>query len=62
VQTKKLTAALLLLAVTSSHTARAEQAADESNLRQAVADYVAAFNRGDAKALAELWSPEADKR
>jgi uncharacterized protein (TIGR02246 family) len=36
-----------------------DQAADESAIRKAVNSYVAAFNRGDAKALASLWSPEA---
>jgi uncharacterized protein (TIGR02246 family) len=59
VQTKKLTATLLLLIAACCPAALADQAADESNLRQAVAEYVAAFNKGDAKALAELWSPEA---
>jgi uncharacterized protein (TIGR02246 family) len=35
------------------------QAADEATIRKAVAEYVAAFNKGDAKALAAMWSPEA---
>jgi uncharacterized protein (TIGR02246 family) len=35
------------------------QAADEAAIRTAVESYVAAFNRSDAKGLAELWSPEA---
>ena len=35
------------------------QAADEAAIRKAVESYVAAFNRGDAKALAALWSPDA---
>lgn len=35
------------------------QAADEAMIRKAVESYVAAFNQGDAKALAALWSPEA---
>ncbi len=35
------------------------QAADEATIRKAVESYVAAFNQGDAKALAALWSPEA---
>ena len=35
------------------------QSADETAIRQAVAGYVAAFNQGDAKALAAFWSPEA---
>lgn len=40
-------------------TARADQAADEAAIRKAVESYVAAFNAGDAKQLAALWSPEA---
>ncbi|NLE38815.1 MAG: SgcJ/EcaC family oxidoreductase [Pirellulaceae bacterium] len=36
-----------------------DQVADEAAIRKAVAAYVAAYNRGDAKALAALWSPEA---
>ncbi|MDD5556564.1 MAG: SgcJ/EcaC family oxidoreductase [bacterium] len=35
------------------------QAADEAAIRKAVEAYVAAFNKGDAKALAALWSPAA---
>jgi uncharacterized protein (TIGR02246 family) len=35
------------------------QAADEAAIRKAVESYTAAFNQGDAKALAALWSPEA---
>jgi uncharacterized protein (TIGR02246 family) len=56
---KKCTATLLLLAAACCHTTRADQAADESTIRQAVADYVVAYNKDDAKALAALWSPEA---
>jgi uncharacterized protein (TIGR02246 family) len=37
----------------------ADQAAEEAAIRKAVESYVAAFNRGDAKALAAMWSPEA---
>jgi uncharacterized protein (TIGR02246 family) len=37
----------------------ADQAADEAAIRTAVEAYIAAYNRGDAKALAALWSPEA---
>lgn len=33
--------------------------AEEAAIRKAVDGYVAAFNKGDAKALAALWSPEA---
>jgi uncharacterized protein (TIGR02246 family) len=35
------------------------QEADEAAIRKAVAGYIAAYNKGDAKALAALWSPEA---
>lgn len=35
------------------------QAADEAKIRKAVESYVAAYNQGDAKALAAFWSPEA---
>lgn len=35
------------------------QSADEMAIRKAVEAYVAAFNKGDAKALAALWAPEA---
>jgi uncharacterized protein (TIGR02246 family) len=46
--------------LTSVQAAKAEeQAADVALIREAVKSYVAAFNRGDAKALAALWSPEA---
>ena len=32
---------------------------DEAAIRETVAAYVAAFNKADAKALAEFWSPDA---
>lgn len=35
------------------------QAADEAAIRKSVETYVASFNRGDAAALAALWTPEA---
>jgi uncharacterized protein (TIGR02246 family) len=35
------------------------QTADEAAIRKAVEAYAAAFNQGDAKALAALWAPEA---
>ena len=35
------------------------QAENEATIRKAVEAYVVAFNQGDAKALAALWSPEA---
>lgn len=37
----------------------ASQAADEAAIRKAAATYVEAFNKHDAKAVAELWSPDA---
>ena len=35
------------------------QSSDEMAIRKAVEAYVAAFNKGDAKALAAMWAPEA---
>lgn len=37
----------------------ADQAQDEAAIRKSIANYVAAFNRGDAKAIAAMWSPAA---
>lgn len=37
----------------------ADQSADEAAIRRAAASYVEAFNKHDAKALAEHWSPDA---
>src|SRR6476620_2943719 len=34
-------------------------AADEQQIRQLVAGYVEAFNKHDAKAVADCWSPDA---
>jgi uncharacterized protein (TIGR02246 family) len=36
-----------------------DQAADEAAIRKSVASYVEAFNKRDAKAVADHWSPEA---
>lgn len=36
-----------------------DEAADEASIRSAAAKYVEAYNKGDAKALAECWSPDA---
>ena len=36
----------------------ADPAADKAAIEKAIGSYVAAFNAGDAKALAALWSPE----
>lgn len=53
-------AALLAWGLASALGAEANrQAAEEATIRNAVAAYVVAFNQGDAKALAALWSPEA---
>jgi uncharacterized protein (TIGR02246 family) len=35
------------------------QAAEEAAIRQAAASYAEAFNKGDAKAVADHWSPDA---
>jgi uncharacterized protein (TIGR02246 family) len=54
---------LLILAVTG--TSRlcgqqpSDQSADEAAIRKMVASYVEAFNRHDAKSLADHWSPDA---
>lgn len=51
---------VLVLAIGSVSAADPEpRAADEAAIRKSVEAYVAAFNQGDAKALAALWSPEA---
>src|SRR5262245_38574675 len=36
-----------------------DQVADEAAIRKTAAAYVEAFNKHDAKAIAELWSPDA---
>lgn len=45
--------------VTSSSLLQADQAEDEAAIRASVERYVVAFNRGDAKAIAEQWTPNA---
>lgn len=53
-------AAILACAVAVQAAETAPEAnPEESAIRAAVASYTAAFNRGDAAALAALWSPEA---
>ncbi len=37
----------------------ADQTADEAAIRKSAASYMEAFNKHDAKALADLWSPDA---
>jgi uncharacterized protein (TIGR02246 family) len=53
-------AATLICAMVAKTAEKAPEAgSEESAIRSAVESYVAAFNRGDATALAALWSPEA---
>ena len=55
-----LTVAMMAWGLASAVGAEADrQAADEAAIRKAVESYVAAFNQGDAKALAAMWAPEA---
>ncbi len=55
-----LTAAMMAWGLASAFGAEADgQATEEAAVRKAVEAYVAAFNQGDAKALAAMWSPEA---
>jgi uncharacterized protein (TIGR02246 family) len=55
-----LTAAIIACALASAIGADADrQAADEAAIRKSVETYAATFNKGDAKALAAMWSPEA---
>lgn len=43
----------------STSVGAADPIAEEAKIKQAVDSYVTAFNQGNAKALAALWSPEA---
>lgn len=55
-----LTAVIVAWSLASAIGAEADrQAAGEAAVRKAVESYVAAFNQGDAKALAAMWAPEA---
>jgi uncharacterized protein (TIGR02246 family) len=55
-----LTIAIVAWGLAAASGAEADrQAADEAAIRKAVEAYVAAFNQGDAKALAAMWSSEA---
>ena len=49
----------LAVAITANSWLYAGQAEDEAAIRTSIASYVVAFNKGDAKALARHWSPEA---
>ena len=54
---------VVILGVTRTNSAfgqqPSDQSADEAAIRKMVASYVEAFNRHDAEALAEHWSPDA---
>lgn len=55
-----MTAATLAMGMASAVWAEGDgHAADEAVIRKAVESYVAAFNQGDAKTLAAMWSTEA---
>lgn len=55
-----LAGALFILSVAPAIGAEdSPQAAEEAAIRKAVESYVTAFNQGNAKALAALWSPQA---
>src|SRR6476660_3778225 len=55
-----LAAPLFLIAAASALTQQpGNQSTDEAAIRKAAASYVEAFNKHDARALADLWSPDA---
>ncbi len=56
---KSFTLIFILCFTAFCQAASADQAADEALIRKAVEAYVVAFNGGDSKALAAMWSPEA---
>lgn len=58
-KTMILTLMLVACSAALCQVASADQTADEALIRKAVEEYVAAFNGGDAKKLAAMWSPEA---
>ncbi len=49
----------IAVAITAPSWLYADQAEDEAAIRASVAAYVVAFNKGDAKAIAAQWSPDA---
>lgn len=49
----------MLVVCAGANNVRADQTEDEAAIRKNVESYTEAFNKQDAKALAELWSPEA---
>src|SRR5687768_15635526 len=54
---------LVILGVTGASTLHAQQvsdqSADEAAIREAAASYAEAFNKHDAQAVADHWSPDA---
>lgn len=60
---RRLSLLLLILGVVGTSTTRGQEAndveANEAAIRKMAASYVEAFNKHDAKALAEFWSPDA---
>jgi uncharacterized protein (TIGR02246 family) len=60
---KRITFLLMILAVAGTSNLRGQEASDQSAneaaIRKAAASYVEAFNKHDAEAVAEHWSPEA---
>ena len=58
---KQFTRVLLVCCMSCfvSNACRADQAEDEAAIRKSDDAYVEAYNKHDAKALAEMWSPEA---
>ena len=60
---RHLSLLLMILGVAGTSSLRGQEASDQSAneaaIRKAAASYVEAFNKHDAKAVAEHWSPEA---
>jgi uncharacterized protein (TIGR02246 family) len=60
---RHLSLLVMILGVTGASSLHAQQSsdqsADEAAIRQAAASYAEAFNKHDAKAVAEHWSPDA---
>jgi uncharacterized protein (TIGR02246 family) len=55
---KSVVLCVVIVACGAFSASAADPGADKAAIEKAVASYVAAFNAGDAKALAALWSPE----
>src|SRR5207247_6431240 len=59
---RRISWGLILVSLGTTHLVGQQpgnQAADEAAIRKSAASYVEAFNKHDAKALADLWSPDA---